>query len=88
MVLKPFQIGHGTFSRPKALYQQSLAIDKRLAGQDKSNAGWQQDLATIMKGCWLPGGARRLGRRTFVLGLIRSEKTDSKNFLQATPGIE
>jgi tetratricopeptide (TPR) repeat protein len=26
-------------------YQQSLAIAKRLAEQDKSNAGWQQDLA-------------------------------------------
>ena len=27
------------------LYQQTLAIDKRLAEQDKSNTGWQQDLA-------------------------------------------
>ena len=44
------RVGDGLVAQGKLqdgldLYQQSLAIAKRLAEQDKSNAGWQRDLS-------------------------------------------
>jgi len=46
-------LAQGKLAQALDVYQQSLAIAKRLADQDKSNAGWQRDLSV---------GDEKLGR--------------------------